>query len=230
MADWVARIKELCGVPIKGVVHIGANGGIEYDCYAAHGIERQVWVEPQPEPYGRLLARLPKSPGIYTFKVACGSRNGSATMTLLRGNAGESNSILKPKTHLIHHPQFPVDGELDVQLTRLDDLFAGDGLEPSDYNFLVADVQGYELEVLKGAETVIDALDYVQLEVNTEELYESCPLIADLDDWLRPRGFERKITDLWGPSQAYGDAVYVRQCTLKGQVLKPSTVNPKESS
>jgi FkbM family methyltransferase len=209
--DWIKAIAALGGPRVRGVIHVGANDGVEHDCYLAHGILRQVWIEPQEEPYARLVRRLAKSPGIKTFMVACGARNGKAKMTLLRGNRGESNSLFRPKRHLDYHPEFPVDGEIEVSLIRLDALMIANGIKPEEYNLMVADVQGYELEVLKGAEGVLAAFDHLVLEVNAEELYESCPLVEDLDMWLRSRGFVRRRTEWRGPNQSYGDALYTAE-------------------
>ena len=42
----------------------------------------------------------------------------------------------------------------------------------SSYNFLNMDVQGYELEVLKGGTTTLEKIEYVMTEVNRAEVYK----------------------------------------------------------
>ena len=47
-----------------------------------------------------------------------------------------------------------------------------DEYDCKDYNFINMDVQGYELEVLKGGTKVLEKVDYVYCEVNRDEVYE----------------------------------------------------------
>ena len=55
-----------------------------------------------------------------------------------------SSSILEPKEHLLHHKQVTFEGSEEIELKRFDDL----NIQNVDY--LNIDVQGFELEVLKG--------------------------------------------------------------------------------
>lgn len=204
--DWLAILSGLSGPPVRGVIHVGANDGAEFPIYEAHGVRRQVWIEPQPEPFARLLERLPVRPGMQAFQVACGERNGTARMTLLAGNREMSSSLLKPKKHLDYYPQFPAVGEIEVPIVRLDDL-----IDERDYNLLVLDVQGYELRCLEGAPRTVRGMDYVLTEVNAEELYESCCLVGDLDRWLAGAGLHRVRTEWCAEAHcSWGDALYVR--------------------
>jgi len=56
-------------------------------------------------------------------------------------------------------------------------------------DFLKLDVQGYELEVLKGAESILASVEVVFTEVNHIEIYRGAPLAAELIAWLAARGF-----------------------------------------
>ena len=55
---------------------------------------------------------------------------------------------------------------------------------------LKLDVQGFELEVLKGAEQVISRISHIYLEGSFIELYKEQPLIGDILGWLERFGFE----------------------------------------
>ena len=76
------------------------------------------------------------------------------------------------------------------------------------YNFLNIDVQGYELEVLKGATKTLENIDAMILEVNRDEVYENCPLIEDIDNFVGDIGFSR-VAEMW-QSVSWGDALYAR--------------------
>jgi hypothetical protein len=54
---------------------------------------------------------------------------------------------------------------------------------------LKLDLQGYEIEALKGARAVLGRTDYVLLETAFKRLYENEPLFEDLADYLRTAGF-----------------------------------------
>jgi len=70
---------------------------------------------------------------------------------------------------------------------RLDTLLARGNY--SDVDFLKLDVQGYELEVLKGAQTAISQAKVVLLEASFVPINAGCPLISEIIAFLNSRGF-----------------------------------------
>jgi FkbM family methyltransferase len=56
-------------------------------------------------------------------------------------------------------------------------------------NFLKIDVQGYELEVLKGASNSLNAFEAILLEVAIIEINEGAPLLHDVITFMTERGF-----------------------------------------
>jgi hypothetical protein len=60
------------------------------------------------------------------------------------------------------------------------------GIKP---DFLKIDVQGYELEVLKGAQESLRNIEVILTEVNYLEVYQGAPLAAELIGWLSKREF-----------------------------------------
>ncbi len=77
--------------------------------------------------------------------------------------------------------------EQSVPVVPLDVLVAREQLAPPD--LLKLDVQGYELEVLRGAETCLRSARAVLCEVSFREYYAGQPLFADVLSFLRERGF-----------------------------------------
>ncbi|MEL6457005.1 MAG: FkbM family methyltransferase [Cyanobacteria bacterium J06621_15] len=59
-----------------------------------------------------------------------------------------------------------------------------DGHSP---DFLKLDVQGYELEVLKGAEKSLSQIQVILAEVNFLDIHQNVPLLADIIAWLNKR-------------------------------------------
>ena len=60
------------------------------------------------------------------------------------------------------------------------------------------DVQGFELEVLKGGENCIKNIDYITTEVNRDEVYKDCAKVEQIDQFLDDYGFIRVETSWEG--------------------------------
>ncbi len=56
-------------------------------------------------------------------------------------------------------------------------------------DLLKLDVQGYELEVLKGAEKTLPSLQVILAEVNLLDIHQNVPLLADIVTWLNDRNW-----------------------------------------
>ncbi|MEB3881822.1 FkbM family methyltransferase [Lyngbya sp. CCY1209] len=75
----------------------------------------------------------------------------------------------------------------EVETTTLDDFF---GSLETPIDFMQLDVQGAELNVLKGGDNhILPHLLGIVAEVNFIELYKNQPLFADVDSYLRDRDF-----------------------------------------
>ena len=79
------------------------------------------------------------------------------------------------------------------------------------------DVQGYELEVLKGFEDKIQNLDFIFTEISIKEFYENNILVNELDKFMIKKGFVRTNTFLYS-NIPMGDALYVNKKKL-GQFI-----------
>ena len=152
---------------VKGIVHIGAHYGEEIQEYVDNGIQKITVFEPLSGNFDVLSDRLKDvNADIEGYQVALGSKKGTATM-YLSSNEAQSSSILKPKDHLEHHPDVSFDGTEEVEVETLDSYDIGGA------NFINIDVQGYELEVFKGAKKTLKKVDYIYCEVNRGEMYEN---------------------------------------------------------
>lgn len=188
---------------IKGIIHIGAHYGEEISEYISNGIQDIILFEPLSENFDILSERVKNlNANIEGYQIALGSKKGAVTM-YVSDNEKQSSSILKPKVHLTHHPhvKFPLTETVDVHL--LDDY------DCKNYNFINMDVQGYELEVLKGGSKVLKQVDYVYCEVNRDEVYEGNAYVEELDNFLFHYGMKRVETEWAG--EIWGDALYIKE-------------------
>jgi hypothetical protein len=71
------------------------------------------------------------------------------------------------------------------------------------------DVQGYELEVLKGSENTLNHIDIIYTEINTEDVYKGCVHVDQLDEFLDLHEFERVFTQM--ACKSWGDALYIKR-------------------
>ncbi|NDG32103.1 FkbM family methyltransferase [bacterium] len=138
---------------------------------------------------------------IITHQLALGSAENIANM-YVSSNQKQSSSLLKPKDHLVCHSDVQFLGLEEVKVDLLDNF------NYTGYNFLAMDVQGYELEVLKGARKTLEYVDYVYAEVNRAEVYEGNAFVEDLDNFLTEYNMKR-VETVW-PGGIWGDALYIR--------------------
>jgi FkbM family methyltransferase len=198
-------LKHKYNMNIKGIIHIGAHHGEEVEDYINSGIQDIVMFEPLSYNFEVLEQNLrDANANISAHQVALGNEEKMVTM-YLSDNEQMSSSILKPKKHLQNHPTVHFNGVEEVEMKRLDSFSA----EILNFNFINMDVQGYELEVLKGGVETLNHVDYVYCEVNRDEVYENNAYVEQLDDFLATYKMERVETEWSG--DIWGDALYVRR-------------------
>lgn len=138
------------------------------------------------------------------------------------------SSIFQPNLDLLkEYPnpeRFTVESEQIMEATSLDNLFNSRQL--TNIDFLKADVQGAELEILRGGAICIpNNLVGIEVEVEFLELYKDQPLFSDVDKYIRDE-FKYDRFDIqhcyWKyagdrfscPKKgqlAFGDALYLRR-------------------
>jgi FkbM family methyltransferase len=102
------------------------------------------------------------------------------------------SSLLRPNEAFLanfsHLPeQMNLDFSLEIETTTLDEFCKSENIDEID--FLQIDVQGAELDVIRGAETKISNVLGLQTEVSFSHLYVEQPLFADIDSYLRKHNF-----------------------------------------
>jgi FkbM family methyltransferase len=203
-------LKQKYGLAIRGVIHVGAHYGEEYNDYKDCGVAKIVFVEPASDTFKKLYGKFHTYPDVKLMQWAFGEEATVRRMHIETVNEGQSSSLLKPKLHLQQFPDITFDSTEIVQIRPMDQ-FAW--LRSGDYNFLNMDVQGYELNVLKGSGKTLEKIDYIYTEVNRDEVYEGCARIEQLDDYLHNYNFQR-VETCWcngGNEGTWGDAFYIKR-------------------
>lgn len=185
----------------NGVLHVGAHDGEEQDDYDKLGWGPVTWIEAMPNKVER-LHRLINSPN--RVIEACVWDSNETEMILHEANNSQATSLLELGTSLSRYPEIEVVREIKVLTKRLDSL----ELDFNRIDFLNLDIQGAELQALKGMGPKIFEISYVYSEVNRESVYKGCALIAEMDDFLSQKGFTR-IDTIW-TNNGWGDALWVK--------------------
>lgn len=188
---------------INGVIQIGAHYCEEHNTYLKHGIDNFMYFEPDPNSYNVIMNKLGGRSNVQIHNYALGNTNNMMKFNV-SSNESTSSSLLKPKLHLKQHPHVKFVDTIDVEVRKLNDFEVS-----SDFNFINIDVQGYELEVFKGADKHLENIDYIMSEVNRDETYEGNGLIDDVDSFLSEFGFVRVETSWDGV--IWGDAFYIKK-------------------
>ena len=87
---------------------------------------------------------LVKNQNIFIYNFALGSENKNLSIYTNNNNNNMSSSILEPKEHLNYHQHVTFEGTEEITVKKFSDL------NINNIDYLNMDVQGYELEVLKG--------------------------------------------------------------------------------
>jgi FkbM family methyltransferase len=203
------------GVRIDRVIHAGAHLGEEASAYAASGVKDVLWIEGNPDLVDRLRANVADY-GHTVVRALLGAESGREVGFNVSNFESMSSSVLELGTHREVHPEVEFVDRQTHRLQTLDEVAEEAGFIGAD--FLNLDLQGYELECLKGAERVLEHVRTVYSEVNVDRLYEQGALLPDLDAFLNRHGFEAREVKLNGSPVrdspdwvGWGDCCFVRE-------------------
>lgn len=161
------------------------------------------------ESEGRILQSVVAGPLEY-HPVALGAGAGHATFYVT--SRRDSSSLLRPGADQEAASGVTLSSSITVRVARLADVLDIAALPKPIVMKL--DVQGGELDVLKGAGDTLAMMDAIYTEVSFVELYERQPLASEITAYLHSHGFRlRGVYNHFfatgvGPTQA--DFLYVR--------------------
>ncbi len=198
---------------INGVIQVGGHHGEEINPLVSFGIKRISIFEPIKYNLEILEAVVKsykeKNKLITIHPVALGSKQQKIKIHVA-DNWGASSSILKPKKHLEYYKDITFKNAEEINMSTLDVMID----VKDNTNFLMMDVQGYELEVLKGGDKTLRKIDYIYSEITREELYEGNVMVNELDEFLFRYNFLRIYTEWWGDGYD-GNALYIKKNLLR---------------
>jgi FkbM family methyltransferase len=235
-AESLAALAGLLDRPVVGI-DVGCRDGVRPAWRELRPHALLVGFDADPAECARLNA-LAGDPAQERYEpVALAADEGEATLYVTADP--QSSSLYPPDPRALgrypelwrHEPR----GTETIRTTTLDAWAEGAGVSAIDA--LKVDVQGAELDVLRGAQRNLESVRVVESEVEFQELYEGQPLFTDVDRFLREHGFSlwrlREIHHC-GLSPAgraepvFGVGDYVERTRLGGQIAWANAVFVRE--
>lgn len=188
MRPFLEYVRDLGFAPSL-IVDVGAHAGswteMALDVFPGAGV---LMIEPQPEMREALRAVSARYPSVRHVEVAAGAREEERYQTIWPDLQG-SSFLPTPTAERI------ASGEQRLAPVRtLDRLLEEDGRGTPD--LVKLDVQGFELEVLKGAPSILGRCELMILETSLYEFLDDIPLLREVIDFMGDHGYE--IYDLAG--------------------------------
>jgi FkbM family methyltransferase len=171
---------------IKCLVDVGANvGQFSLLCKIVHPkayIHAFELLNKAANTFKKVLGRHPDIV-LHIHAIGSEATNQSMNVTARADSSSllalDAQSRIYPGTHVVSQEAVCVKPLQDV--LRDEDI-----LSPA---LLKIDVQGFEGEVLKGGEGLLETFDWIYLEASFVELYSGQPLADEIIGWLAARGF-----------------------------------------
>jgi len=186
-----ATLRRCVNKPNPVILEIGSNDG-SHALWFCELFEQPTvhCFEPDPRAIVRFEKNVGNREGIQLYKMALSDREGEITFHQSSGERvaedGQvlcrdwdlSGSIRAPKNHLKKHSWVTFASTIKVRTTTLDAWCATQGLTQID--FIWMDVQGAELDVLRGGRETFRRASFVYTEYSNEELYAGQPSLRVL--------------------------------------------------
>ena len=143
-------------------------------------------------PESRVACFEPLAARVHDLEVLATGHHGRVTVhaTLLGAteDAAVTLNVCDTASSVLLEAAGVQHAQIQIPMTRVDRIVDTEfgGRTP---DLLKLDVQGYELEVLRGAERVLPHVQMVLAEVNLLDIHSGVPLLAEVIAWLDARNF-----------------------------------------
>lgn len=179
--------RQIAALDLATIVDVGANVG-QFTLLVTFLFPRArvIAFEPLVGPASRFARLFAGNDNVTLHRAALGPAESTASMHVSR--SADSSSLLPIGS--LQAEIFPGTEEVGTEAVTVAPLdrfvAAGDIVAPA---LLKIDVQGYELEVLRGAASLLDRFAWIYVEASFQRLYEGQALAGEVADFLGRHGF-----------------------------------------
>ena len=195
----------------KTVLQVGASAGQEIEDFWHAGINTGLFIEPLDIPFQILVERCKNKQHFFPVQALAVSEDNLKTNFYVASNGGQSSSILEPLKHLQYYPSVHFENGVEMTGHRVDTLAklskqSCDAL-PDHYDLFFLDVQGAELEVMKGSIHQLQQGKYIYAEICDGDGYKGDVRFMDLLIFLRAFGYKPIASEAHN-SSGYGNCLW----------------------
>lgn len=165
--------------------------------------------EPQADGADKIREVTAGEPRVRLENYALGAESGSAELNISKRS--DSSSLLPiGEGQTTAFPGTEAASTETIEVETLDNLLPE---APAAPVLLKIDVQGFELDVLRGAERTLGSIDTIFAECSFVELYEGQPLIGEIVEFLA--GHDFSLAGVYGVSYDAGGRCLQADCLFK---------------
>lgn len=189
VAPVIEHLPLLKTLDVDGVLDVGANRGqFSLACIIALPSVPILAFEPIPHE-AELFCRIHQRSSVVLKRCALGDKN--STSTLHVSKRADSSSLLPiGERQIAVYPETSEAGTIEVDVRVLDSFLPQ--VLGRNRQLLKIDVQGFELNVLRGGVEMLKLCQYVYAECSEVTLYEGQSLRPDVTAFLDEHGFSEK--------------------------------------
>lgn len=184
------RKKLLDFYKINTILDVGANSG-QYGKQTINDLAFKgnlISFEPVKKTYKKLSEKANSYNNWTAYNYGFGNKNEELSINLSENTYSSSLMKILPK-HVKSAPESKVVGEEKVRIKTLDSIY-NDLIKTNENVLLKIDVQGFEKNVLEGAQESLKHIRGIQVEMSVEELYQGEMLYLDMLMYMKKLGFE----------------------------------------
>ena len=200
---------------IDYILDVGANEGQFVKELRFYGYEGNIIsFEPILDAHKRLLQNSLKDDKWEIYKpIALGNKNRESVINISKNSVSSSIFEMK-KEHLENAPNSMYISKQSINEIRLEEIFFDLDLKEKNL-FLKIDTQGYEYEVLKGAEEILKYFKGIMVEVSLTNLYEGQKSWQEILGFIQSKGFNLWSIDRGFSNKKNGKTLQVDMCFFK---------------
>jgi len=194
-------IFERIDVGIKGIIHVGLWDFVEHTCYTKLVGNKVIGIEGNPQVFEQMSKPVAEEAGYKVFNECVSGADNI-----------EKEFFLAAHGSSFHQgpPEWGKNRYIKVKTKTLSTILEENNLDPTEYDFLNIDVEGAELEVLKGYEKYLKYVNVIDLETTIQDRNLGGCTHNEIVGWLGARGFKLVESSDSYQKEGWGDSVFVR--------------------